>query len=885
MRRLVAFVALLRRRRRLDDMSEEIRAHLDEKVEALIANGMSHADALREARRVFGHVTWIEEAGRDVWRLPALDDLLADLSFGFRFLRRSPTFAAVAVLSLAIGIGANAAVFTVIDALLLRQLPVRDPSALVVFARNDVETGRPNTLTFREYAELRTRASSFSGMLAYSGGGGSLQIGATPVPNAGELIHGGRVSSNFFDVLGVRMALGRAFSPVNDIEADPERSVVLSYAYWQRRFGSDQSIIGKPVIVFRGMPFTVIGVAEHGFAGIEPDQVTDAWWPVGSAKLMDPERLAGWNVTVMARLGPGVDIARARAEASVVYSGVAADEAAAHADWTDARRRRFLTQRFTVESGATGIADTTRARFAQPLYVLMASVVAVLLIASANVGALLLARTTARRRELAVRLALGSGRQRIIRQLVTENALVAGIATVTGLALVPLTLRALLSYAPADVASALNTAPDVRTVAFIVAVAFTSAVIIGVVPAFRSTMALEGELNAGAHTTGASQRSARAHRWLIGSQVALCMSLLVVAGLFVRTLHNLRGLDAGFDRKTLVLVTVNRGAVTAPVARQILPALEAIPGVRSATFYANLGLLGGGTSTSDCVVDGTQPAASDEVSCVMMQVGPHFFETTSTRIVAGRAFAPGDEPPGAAVAIINETMARQYFRNESSLGRHIRGAEVIGVVRDTKYTSLRDAAQRMFYTPVGQRWAVADVRFALHTDRGAEAIGAAIRQAISDAGVTQKVTAIESIAEISNATLARERLLAELATSFGLLALLLACIGLYGTMSFAVARRSNEIALRMALGASRATIVGQLMRESGTTVALGAVAGLIGTIALSRLLSRLLFGLDPSDPTTIGVAVLLLGAAAAAAAFGPALRASGIDPMVALRSE
>lgn len=885
MRHLTALFGLFRRRRQLDDLSDEIRSHIDEKVDALVRRGMTHADALREARRAFGHVTQIEEAGRDVWRVPALDDVLADVGFGIRFLRRSPTFTAVAVLSLAIGIGANAAVFTVIDALLLRRLPVADPAALVVFGRYDAETGQPSMLTFHEYAELRARASSFAGMLACAGGEGSLQPGATPVPNASEVIHGGRVSSNFFDVLGVRMAMGRAFTPVNDIDVDPERAVVLSYEYWQRRFGGDQSIIGKPVIVFRGMPFTVIGVAERGFTGIEPDHTTDAWWPVAAVKLMDPARLAGWNVMVMARLKPGADIARARAETRVLHAAIVADEAAGRPDWTDARRRRFLAQRFTAESGATGIADATRARFAQPLYVLLASVAAVLLIASANVGALLLARTTARRRELAVRLALGSGRQRIIRQLVTENALLAAIATAAGLALAPLAVRALLSYAPADAAAALHIAPSARTVAFIVAVAFTSAVIIGVLPAFRSTMALEGELNAGNRTIGAAQRTARAHRWLIASQVALCMALLVVAGLFVRTLHNLRGLDAGFDRKTLVLVTVNRGAVTAPVARQILPALEAIPGVRSATFYANLGLLGGGTATSDCVVDGTQPAASDEVSCVLMQVGPRFFETTSTRIVAGRAFAPGDEPPGAAVAIINETMARQYFGNESPLGRRIGGNEVIGVVRDTKYASLRDAAQRMFYTPVGRGWTVADVRFALHTDRSVAAIGGTIRQAIAGAGLTQKVTAIESIAEISDATLARERLLAELATSFGLLALVLACIGLYGTMSFAVARRTNEIGLRIALGASRATILGQLMRESGTTVALGAIVGLIGTLALSRLLSRLLFGLEPGDPATIGMAVLLLGVAAAAAAYVPARRASGTDPMVALRSE
>jgi predicted permease len=876
---------LLRRRRNLEGLSDEIRSHLEEKVDALVAGGMSREDAVHEARRAFGQVGQIEAAGRDVWRLPALDDALADVAFGLRFLRRSPTFAAVAVLSLAIGIGANTAVFSVIDALLLRRLPVSDPSALVVLARQDANAGESNTLTFHEYAELRARTASFAGMLAYSGGAGSLQPGATAVAGAGESIHGGRVSSNFFDVLGVRMAVGRGFTPVNDVDADPERSVVLSYAYWRRRFGGDPRIVGKPVIVFRGMPFTVIGVAARGFTGIEPDQDTDAWWPVASVKLMAPDRLTDWNVMVLARLKPGVELARARAEATVVHAGIAVDEATAHANWTEARRRRFLAQSFTVRPAATGIADATRARFTQPLYVLMASVLAVLLIASANVGALLLARTTARRRELAVRLALGSGRPRIIRQLVSENVLLAALATAAGLALVPFGLRMLLSYAPADVAAGLHTELDTRTLLFIAAIGFTSAVIIGVLPALRSTLALEQELTAGGHAVGAAPHRARAYRMLIGSQVALCMALLIVAGLFVRTLHNLRGLDAGFDRKTLVVVTVNNGAVTAPVARQILPALEAIPGIRSATFYANLGLLGGGASTSDCLVDGTAPTSSGQVSCVIMQVGPHFFETTSTRIVAGRPFAPGDEPPGASVAIINETMARQYFGADSPLGRRIRGAEVIGVARDTKYTSLRDPAQRMLYTPVGPAWVVADVRFALHTEQSVGAIGAAIRQAIAGAGVGKQATAIESIGEISDATLSRERLLAEVATSFGLLALLLACIGLYGTMSFAVARRTNEIALRMALGARRGSIIGQLMRESGTTVVWGAVAGLVGIFGLSRLLSRLLFGLEPGDPATIVAAVLLLGVAAAAAAYLPARRASGTDPIAALRSE
>ena len=872
---------LFRRRTELNDLKAEIRAHLDEKIAELVAAGMPHRDAVQAARRAFGNVTRIEEAGRDVWRMPRVDDVVADVGFACRFVRRSPAFAAVAVSSLALGIGANLAVFTVINALLLRPLPVDHPGALVVFSRQYADTGRTNPLTFHEYTELRARTSGFVGLLAHAGGDSSLQLRA---PTA-EHIRSARVSSNFFDVLGVSMAAGRGFLPLDDSSADPERSVVLSYDFWQRAFGGDASVIGQPVLTFRGVPFTVIGVAARGFRGIEIDQRTDAWWPVGTVKILFADRLAGWNVTVMGRLKPGVPLAQARADAQVAHAAIVVDEAAASPGWTDARRRRFVTQRFDVSSGRTGIADALRTPFTPPLYALMVSVVIVLLIACSNVGALLLARTAARRRELAVRLALGSGRARIVQQLVTENTLLIVMATIGGVALVPLALRSILSYAPAAAAAALDIASDLRTLVFVVAMAFPMVLLVALLPAVRSTRALEGALGAGTRGSGGTLRRSRVHQWLLGCQVALSVALLVVAGLFVRTLHNLRGVDAGFDRKTVVLVTLNGGAATTTTARKVVPALETITGVQSATFYANLGLLGGGSAMSECVIDGTLPAASAEVTCAMMQVGPRFFETTSTPIVAGRAFAAGDEPPAAQVAVINETMAQQYFGPMSPLGQRIQGKLVVGVARDTKYTSLRDPAPRMMYTPVGMGWAVADVRFAVHSTQTAAELMGPITRAIADAGVTLPGTAIESLGAIADATLARERLLAELASGFGLLALMLACIGLYGTMSFAVARRTNEIGTRLALGATRARIIGGLMIEFGTPVALGAAGGIATTLGVSRLLARFLFGLYPTDPTTIGAAVLVLGLAAAVAAIFPARRASRTDPLTALRAE
>jgi predicted permease len=484
-----------------------------------------------------------------------------------------------------------------------------------------------------------------------------------------------------------------------------------------------------------------------------------------------------------------------------------------------------------------------------------------------------------------VRLALGSGRARIIQQLVTENVLLIAIAMMGGVAIVPFAVRTILSYAPAVAATSLDTTPDLRTAAFVVATTLAMALIVGLLPAMRSTRALESALGADARGSGGIPRRAGVHQWLLGSQVALSFALLVVAGLFVRTLESLRRLDAGFDRKTVVLVTLNGGASTTAIARRVQPALERVDGVQSATFYANLGLLGGASAMSDCVVDGTVPGASAEVTCAMMQVGPRFFETTSTAIVAGRAFVPGDEPPAAQVAIISETMAHQYFTGMSALGQRINGKRVVGVARDTKYTSLREPPPRMMYTPVGPAWAVADVRFALHSSRTIPELADPIKRAIGDAGVTQPVTAIESLGAIADATLARERLLAELASGFGLMALVLACIGLYGTMSFAVARRTNDIGTRMALGATRARIVGGLMIEFGTPVVLGAVGGIAAMMAMSRLLSRFLFGVEATDAATMGSAVVVLGLAAAVAAFLPARRASGTDPLIALKAE
>jgi putative ABC transport system permease protein len=435
---------------------------------------------------------------------------------------------------------------------------------------------------------------------------------------------------------------------------------------------------------------------------------------------------------------------------------------------------------------------------------------------------------------------------------------------------------------------ALRSGLTLHAVGFTVAVVLASTLLVGVLPAFWSTKDLNAALKVGAGGAGGAagvRAPLTIHRVLVGSQMALCMVLLVAAGLFSRTLGNLRRVDPGFDKNHIVLVSVNRGAVTAAVARELLPRFAAIPGVRSATFFANLGLLGGGALPSECPIDAVVATAGDDLGCVLMNVGPQFFETTAMQLAEGRTFVSGDEQPGTNVAIISEEMAHRYFGPESALGRRIRGKEIVGVVKNTKYGSLRDESQRTFYAPVQTAWMTADVRFVLRTDVAAAGLTNAVRAAVREVTPRFQVTSVQSLKELAESTLVRERLLVALSSSFGLLALLLACIGLYGTMAFAVARRTNEIGVRMALGARASTVVAQLMWETTRTVASGGLVGLGGVVLVARAITHLLFGLTPTDPVTIAATLLLLAAAAAIAAYLPARWASRVNPLVALRHE
>ena len=876
---------VLRRRQAEKDLSDEIRAYVEELTERKMLQGLDPVKARRQALVEIGGVDQTIEKVREQRAGFGLHLWWRDVAFAVRGLRRSPGFTILAVVSLALGIGANTAIFSVIDPLLVRRLPVHNPEELVYFTKIDPSSLTPSIyFSYREFEQFRERSRSYSGVFAYLGVPLSLQTGTTYVQGAGEQVQAARVSNGFFSTLGVEPVLGRTFAEDSN---DADAGVVISYDLWRRRFNSDPEVLGRKIIIVRDIPFTIIGVAPEGFTGIEVGTRADLWWPF-QASNVPPDmavRLLNTPVTIMARLHRGVSLEQARAEADSIYP-IMRQEEAARTGANAAQARRLLAQRMQVETGSTGLSEVLRQRFGKPLLALMAGVAAVLFIASINVAALMLARAIRRQRELAVRLALGGGRLRLIKQLLTESLVLAIMAGVASLSLAHFGTRILLSYVPAEAAAALDTGLDLRVLGFTGVTVLAGVLIFGLAPALRATkLNVNAALKDGGRSLTAKRSHLAVHKLLVASQIALSMVLLVGAGLFARTLEHLRDLDPGFSKQDIVLIQVNNGAVTPVLAKQLLAQLEAIPGVESASFFANLGLLGGNLFQSDCPVDGRVPRAENDSSCVLMNVGPRFFETVGTPIVLGRGFRPDDEQSKPNIAVISESIAKQYFGEQNPLGRRIRGQEIIGVAKDAKYSSLREETRRTFYAPVWTGFLIPDLRFALRTSADAAGLVGSVRSVVQQVTPQFQVTKIETINEVAEKTLIQERLLVQLSGFFSILALLLSCIGLYGTMSYAVAQRTNEIGIRMALGARVGDVIGMLLWETSRIVGLGVVVGLVGTIAAARIISNLLFGVTATDPLTIAAAALVLAGTASLAAVMPARRASSVDPMAALRHE
>jgi predicted permease len=832
--------------------------------------------------------------------------MLADLRYACRRLALAPGFTLVVVVTLGLAIGANTALFSIMDQLLLRRLPVRAPDELVVLDAPGYTTGsiamfsgfsRP--ISYPMYRDLRDGCSGFAGVLARVPASVNLTRGEATERVSAEL-----ASGNYFEVLGVEPALGRLLGPEDDRLRLGHPVVVLSHAFWTRAFGADPGVPGRGVRI-NGHDFTVLGVAARGFGGVEVGQSVDVFLPMAMKAWVTPawddmeNRRVMW-VTAMARLKPGVPAASAAAACNAIYASALEQEAQALSDLSQERRLRFVSKRLELLPGATGRSDL-RNQFREPLLALMVMTGFVLLIACANVANLLTARATARQREVAVRLSLGASRPRLVRQLLAEGLLLSLLGGGCGLLLAFWISDALLAALPFEPGHlALSASPDARVIAFTLGICVLTTLLFGLFPALDSSRSsLLGTLREETGRLAGGRGQARARRALVAAEVALSLLLLVGAGLFARSLHNLRSLNPGFDPLPLLTFSVdpelagysNQQAQT--LAVRLRDDLAALPGVRRASM-AQLAVLTRNDSHSTVKPEGYQAQEGEDMSTGVNYVGADFLETLGVVLLRGRGIGPGDGPGAPPVAVVNETLARRFFPAVDPIGRHIafsrsgsgQPIEIVGVARDGKHGTLREEPQRMMYVPHAQRTDdFGALTFYLRTTADPLALTAAVRQAVRRVDASLPVNDLEPMTQVVDESLFSERLVSALSAAFGLLATVLAATGLYAVLSFSVARRTREIGVRMALGAARGEVVRLVLRDILGMAGAGIAVGLPLAVALGQALRSQLFGLEPTDPVTLAAATALLLAVTLAAGYLPARRATRLDPALALRHE
>ena len=820
--------------------------------------------------------------------------------YAFRSLRKNLGFSLIVILTLGFGMGANAAIFSLMDQVLLRRLPVRDPSQLVFLDGPGAFQGRTfNRMTFSYpiYKDFRDRNEVFTGLLARFPTAMTIAW-----EGRSERISGDIVSGNYFDVLGVRPALGRVFNDADDRTPGAHPVAVLSYGFWQRRFGGDPAVLDRTIVV-NGHPMTIVGVSAAGFNGIQVGSNSDVVVPMMMKAQMTPtwndldNRRSRW-VTIMGRLKPGVTAEAAEVQLNVVYKPINEEEVRAIPNASETFRQRFVSKHLDVLTAGTGLSDM-RTQFSTPLVVLMCMVGVVLLIACANVANLLLARSTSRQKEIAVRLALGASRARIARQHFIESLILAGAGAVVGLVLAVVTGRLLLAALPGDPASqALTATPDLRVVAFTLLLAVVTALVFGIGPALSATRpAVVSALKDEAGSVVGGGRQARVRRALVVGQVALSMLLLAGAGLFARSLFNLRAVDAGFPVESLLTFSIDPtlSGYDAPrmhsLFEQTQDALTAIPGVRSASM-SEIGAFTGNEWGQTVKIDGYQPKEDEDMNPHVDGIGPRYFETLGIPLVSGREFKPGDTLGAPKVAIINETMAKQFYGNTSPIGRRMGfgrsnaiDIEIVGVARDLRTVQLNQKPVRFVYIPYRQDDSVTQLTYVASIQGSPDIAAAAVRQAVQRLDPNLPIFDLKTMTAQVSESLYIQRMVAALSVTFGALATMLAAIGLYGVMSYAVARRTREIGIRMALGAERGKVMWLVLKEVAVLAAIGVAVGLAAAFYLTRQVQSQLFGLSPHDPPTLIGAVVLLLLVALVAGFVPARRATAIDPLVALRAE
>jgi len=850
-------------------------------------------------------------------------NLWQDLRFALRILGRNPGFTLIPILTLALGIGANTAIFSVLDSVLLRSLPVSHPEQLVILSDPDShgssfgsQSGDRDLLTYSEFEYFRHHNAVFSEIFAADSQLPQLEVTIPNSPSStGAQKESARirlVSGDYFATLGVTPAAGRFFSSEVDRAKGGSPIAVLSYAFWKQRFGLDPLALGRTIQI-RQTSFEIVGVTPPGFFGETVGALPDLWIPMMMQDSIYPGRdlltpskdltnLHMW-LQVMARLKPGVTPERAKASVNVIFKSLL--ESKIGATISAEERRQDLDQRINLQRAARG-SSMLREHFGGPLKVLMAMVGFVLLIACANVANLLLARGASRQREFAMRIAIGAGRARLIRQLLTESLLLAVSGAAAGLLLAHWTDTLLLRMVSGGTSGPgsihLDLHPDAQVLGFTLGVTLLTTILFGLIPSLFSTrLDLTPVLKSTRSVVFGETSSRRfpAGKILVVTQVAVSVILLVSAGLFVRSLSKLGEVKLGYSRENLLLFRVDAGAAgykgTAIPRFQLdlLAKISAIPGLRGATVSKD-GLFSGSESADPIAVEGYTPKAGDEMHSRMDHVGPGYFSTLGIPILMGREIEAQDTAGGVRAGVINQTFAHRFFPNTNPIGMHVRDtysgnpAEmvVVGVVADAKYNDLREKAMPRIYAPLANpMWENPAAFYEVRSYADPQAVTAALRHVVQETAPMLPPIEVSSMARLVDDSLQTDHFIKQLATAFGLLALLLAAIGLYGLMAYTVSRRTKDIGIRLALGAEQRNVLWQILRETLVLVLTGISIGVPFALGGTHLVRSMLFGLGFADPAAILMATTLLTVVAALAGFLPAWRASHVDPMVALRYE
>ena len=906
---LIRTMAKLRGRRPADDLIEEMGEHLQMEIDERVESGMSPEDARRGAHLKFGNATWIAEESRAEWRFRLLEDFWQDARRGARMLLRNPGFTAVAVMSLAIGIGTNTAIFSLIDALILRKLPVPEPQRLVLFrtVRGD-GTDIYDGYSISELARFRGLSNVLSGVSAIC-----LLDRADPGTNArtsgvdAGLARVALVSGDYFNTLGVTAAVGRTLAPADDVRPAGHPLAVISDAYWEREFSRAPDVLGRTFSLNR-TTYTIIGVMPRGFSGDWPGRPADLWIPTmmqSQVMVESPGMVTrgGW-LRIVAQLGPGVSRQRAEAALRVLYHRMQQEDAEQH---TNAVTQQGPHNYVELVSGAAGYSPE-RESFAFPLALLTLMAALLLAASAANVANLSLARASARTREMALRLAIGAGRERLVRQLFTESILVALAGGAVGLVLASWganSLSRIVGSGPVQLDShshgSVSLAPSfqLKVYLFTLGISVLTAVAFGLTPAFRgSKAALATALQQRGNSPANAGGGIRARNVMAVAQVALSIVLATGAGLMLQTVRNLKAQDLGVDVRHLLLVwtmpgeTGRVGPALAPFCRTVRSRLAALPGVRSVGL-SNQGFLMGtdfGGASEDLQVEGRPPKPGLQV--FRNVTTPGTFEAAGIPLLAGRDFTENDREDSTPVAIIYEKLAQFYFGSESPVGRHLGfgvpgtpPVEIVGVVGNARYGSVLDD-RGVHYRPCNQLIRLMG-RLCIMVRAVGNPLGlaASVRRELRDIDPSLRVLQIDTVSEQLDAVLYRQRMIADLATVFALVAFVLVCVGVYGLISYTTSRRTAEIGIRVALGATPADVGWAVLREGLVIATAGILIGVAGALVGARILTTTLVGVGPADPVALGGASLCALVVALAASWAPARRATGIDPMTALRQE